>query len=62
MLLVMLSRARPGLIVTSVTNLDGRYGRYRATRSRWFAPIDAAKSNNWTALTGHIDVAHPTRG
>jgi DNA helicase-2/ATP-dependent DNA helicase PcrA len=58
-LLVMLSRARHGLIVTSVTNRDGRYGPYRATRSRWFAPIDAAKSNYWLAATDHIDVAYP---
>ena len=59
-LLVMLSRARHGLIVTSVTNLDGRYGPYRANRSRWFAPIDGAKANEWMAVTNHIDVAYPT--
>lgn len=58
-LLVMLSRARHGLIVTSVINLVGRYGPYRATRSRWFAPLDAAKPNNWMAATEHIDVAYP---
>jgi DNA helicase-2/ATP-dependent DNA helicase PcrA len=60
-LVVMLSRARHGLVVTSVTNLDGRYGPYRATRSRWFAPIDAAKSSNWMAVTDHIDIAYPTQ-
>lgn len=58
-LLVMLSRARHGLIVTSVTNLDGRYGPYRATQSRWFAPIEEAKPNEWTAIANHIDMAYP---
>lgn len=61
-LLVMLSRARHGLVVTSVTNLDGMYGPYRATRSRWFAPLEAASSNNWTAAADHIDLAYPARG
>lgn len=58
-LLVMLSRARHGLVVTSVTTLDGMYGPYPAVRSRWFTPIDAAKPNSWTALTNHIDTAYP---
>lgn len=58
-LLVMLSRARHGLVVTSVTTLDGMYGPYPAIRSRWFAPIDAAKPNRWTDLTDHIEAAYP---
>jgi len=59
-LLVMLSRARHGLVVTSVTTLDGMYGPYPAVRSRWFAPIDDAKPNHWPGLTDHIDTAYAT--
>lgn len=58
-LLVMLSRARHGLIVTSVTTLDGMYGPYRAVRSRWFAPIDSVKPNSWATLREHIDLTYP---
>jgi DNA helicase-2/ATP-dependent DNA helicase PcrA len=56
-LLVMLSRARHGLVVTSVTTLDGRYGPYAATRSRWFAALDAAKPCLWSALPAHVGTA-----
>lgn len=58
-LLVMLSRARHGLIVTSVTTLDGMYGPYRAVRSRWFASIDSVKPNRWATLPDHIDITYP---
>lgn len=40
-LLVMLSRARHGLIVTRTHMLDGMYGPYRATPSRWWSDIHA---------------------
>jgi DNA helicase-2/ATP-dependent DNA helicase PcrA len=58
-LLVMLSRARHGLVVTSVSTLDGRYGPYAATRSRWFPAIDAAKPCQWANFAAHVDVAFP---
>jgi DNA helicase-2/ATP-dependent DNA helicase PcrA len=58
-LLVMLSRARHGLVATSVAMLDGRYGPYAATRSRWFAALDSAKPCLWSALAAHIDTAFP---
>lgn len=35
-LLVMLSRARHGLVVSRVQKNDGRYGPYAATQSRWW--------------------------
>lgn len=56
-LLVMLSRARHGLVVTSVTTLDGRYGPYAATRSRWYAALDVAKPCLWSALPAHVGTA-----
>jgi DNA helicase II / ATP-dependent DNA helicase PcrA len=40
-LLVMLSRARHGLIVTRVQMNDGRFGPYAATRSRWWETIES---------------------
>lgn len=58
-LLVMLSRARHGLVVTSVSTLDGRYGPYAATRSRWFPALDAAKPCLWSSFVAHVDVAFP---
>lgn len=61
-LLVMLSRARHGLAVTSVATLDGRYGPYVATRSRWFAALDAAKPCLWSDLPSHVDAAFPASG
>jgi len=38
-LLVMLSRARHGLLLTGARMADGPYGRYTATASRWWAGI-----------------------
>lgn len=58
-LLVMLSRARHGLVVTSVNTLSGQYGPYKATRSRWFAALDAAKPRTWTDLAKHIEISFP---
>lgn len=60
-LLVMLSRARHGLVVTSVTTLDGMYGRYPAVRSRWYATLDAAKPSVWSSFANHVDTAFPIR-
>jgi DNA helicase-2/ATP-dependent DNA helicase PcrA len=56
-LLVMLSRARHGLVVTSVRTLDGQYGPYDARRSRWYAALDAAKPCLWSAFADHVDAA-----
>ncbi|MDQ3326700.1 MAG: UvrD-helicase domain-containing protein, partial [Actinomycetota bacterium] len=61
-LLVMLSRARHGLVVTSVTTLDGQYGPYVATRSRWYAALDAAKPCLWSAFADHVDTAFLVSG
>lgn len=39
-LLVMLSRARHGLVVSRVQMNDGRFGPYAATQSRWWPDIE----------------------
>lgn len=44
-LLVMLSRARYGLVVTRTLTLEGRYGPYKATPSRWWPLIRAQFSS-----------------
>ncbi len=44
-LLVMLSRARHGLVVTGTRMTDGMYGPYQATPSRWWAGIRAQCSS-----------------
>lgn len=56
-LLVMLSRARHGLVVTSVATLTGRFGPYPAIRSRWYSALEAAAPNAWTAFAAHVEVA-----
>jgi DNA helicase-2/ATP-dependent DNA helicase PcrA len=43
-LVVMLSRARHGLLVTRAHMLDGQYGRYEAKMSRWWPGIRAGCS------------------
>jgi DNA helicase-2/ATP-dependent DNA helicase PcrA len=60
-LLVMLSRARQGLVITSVKELNGRYGPYEATRSKWFSPFDAAKPCHWSDFPAHVDTAYPVQ-
>jgi DNA helicase-2/ATP-dependent DNA helicase PcrA len=58
-LLVMLSRARHGLVITSVRTLFGQNGPYGATLSRWYSPFEAAKPCEWVAFTAHVDKAYP---
>jgi DNA helicase-2/ATP-dependent DNA helicase PcrA len=58
-LLVMLSRARHGLVITSVKTLVGRYGPYDATRSKWFSPFDDAKPCRWADFRTHVDTVYP---
>ncbi len=60
-LLVMLSRARHGLVVTSCRSQDGPYRRYQATRSRWFAPIASASLCSWDSFADHVDLAVPVQ-
>ena len=52
-LLVMLSRARHGLIVTRVHTTDGMYGPYQARRSRWWSGIHAEFSSP-EAIEAHL--------
>lgn len=44
-LLVMLSRARHGLVVTRTHMQDGRYGPYPATPSRWWTRVQSKFSS-----------------
>jgi DNA helicase-2/ATP-dependent DNA helicase PcrA len=62
-LLVMLSRARHGIVVTKATMLDGRYGPYRSTRSRWWKGLADSATMDIGALESHLDeiYAHKSR-
>lgn len=55
-LLVMLSRARHGLIVTRTSNSHGWYGSKAVTRSRWWPAIKAQYSSE-EGVQSHIDEA-----
>lgn len=49
-LLVMVSRARHGLIVSRSESAEGRFGRYRTAQSRWWAALASAARALPTAL------------
>lgn len=59
-LLVMLSRARQGLVVTRTRMADGIYGPYRPRPSRWWAGIQAQFSSP-EEVEAHIDENVRTR-
>lgn len=58
-LLVMLSRARHGVIVTKAGTLDGKYGPYASTPSRWWAQLKASATTDLNALKSHLDEYYP---
>jgi len=53
-LLVMLSRAKHGVVVTTATRLDGMYGPYDSVRSRWWADLVASTTMGRSALKAHL--------
>lgn len=57
-LLVMLSRARHGLIVTRSQMADGKYRPYRATQSRWWSGIEA-QCASLEEIEAHLDADLP---
>jgi DNA helicase-2/ATP-dependent DNA helicase PcrA len=57
-LLVILSRARHGVIVTRSHLQDGRYGPYRATPSRWWNTLAASATLDRQALEQQIDAMY----
>ena len=61
-LLVMLSRAKHGLVVTSARTHYGMYGAYQPRRCRWFGQIQGAGPCTWDSLEGHVDITLPTDG
>lgn len=57
-LLVMLSRARHGIVVTRVTTLEGRYGPYQPKPSRWWPGLAASATMDAAALVAHLRETH----
>lgn len=58
-LLVMLSRARHGLVVTRTHMQDGRYGQYLATPSRWWTGVQSEFSSPMD-IEEHLLTMSPT--
>lgn len=56
-LLVMLSRARHGLVVTRVRTTEGMYGPYQPQPSRWWSSIQASSSSA-EEIEAHLDIAN----
>ena len=57
-LLVILSRARHGVIVTRSHLQDGKYGPYPATQSRWWKALAASATLDRQALKQQIDAIY----
>lgn len=58
-LLVMLSRARHGLVVTRTRMADGVYGPYQLTQSRWWSGIQA-RSSSVADVEAHLEALQPS--
>lgn len=61
-LLVMLSRARHGVVVTKSIMLEGRYGPYSSRKSRWWDGLAASATMDAKALVAHVDKLYPRSG
>lgn len=58
-LLVMLSRARQGVVVTTAKTLDGKFGPYPSTQSRWWPGLAASATMDWDGLRAHLEDVYP---
>jgi DNA helicase-2/ATP-dependent DNA helicase PcrA len=58
-LLVMISRARHGVVVTKVTTLDGKFGPYASTPSRWWSDLASTATMTSAMLKAHLDKHYP---
>ena len=58
-LLVMISRAKHGVVATTVRTLEGMYGPYSSTPSRWWHGLSTTATMDWPALKTHIDLLYP---
>ena len=58
-LLVILSRARHGVIATRSSSQDGRFGPYPATPSRWWNTLAASATLSRQTLEHHMNAMYP---
>ena len=58
-LLVMLSRAKRGVVATHAQRLTGKFGLYASTPSRWWEGLAATATMGWPALKAHLDDLYP---
>jgi DNA helicase II / ATP-dependent DNA helicase PcrA len=56
---LMLSRARHGVVVTTATNLKGRYGPYKSMTSRWWSGLATTAKMDAEALMAHANRLYP---
>lgn len=61
-LLVMLSRAKHGVVVTYAQTLSGMYGPYASKPSRWLSGLAATATMNWEQLEAHLNELYPEHG
>ena len=59
-LLVMLSRAKHGVVVTTARTLTGRFGPYNSKPSRWWQGLVSAATMDANALLAHLNRVYPT--
>jgi DNA helicase II / ATP-dependent DNA helicase PcrA len=60
-LLVMLSRARHGIVVTTAKTLSGRFGPYPSAPSRWLSGLAASATLGTATFQQHLDTFFPER-
>jgi DNA helicase-2/ATP-dependent DNA helicase PcrA len=59
-LLVMLSRARHGVVITRSTTAVSYYGEpYAPRKCRWWDSLAAAATMDFAALKSHLDKFYP---
>ncbi len=61
-LLVMISRARHGVIVTRSTTATGRYGTYATQPSRWWGDLATSATMDLSELSNHLDKFYSAEG
>lgn len=57
-LLVMLSRAKHGVIATAAKTLDGMYGPYQSKPSRWWSGLKSTATMDFAQLQSHLDAMY----
>jgi DNA helicase-2/ATP-dependent DNA helicase PcrA len=60
-LLVMLSRARHGIVTTRARMKEGRFGPWEVGASPWWSDLAGTATMNWNALKAHLEQCYPSQ-